>query len=85
MCVDCGERFYDEGHWETVTGTSAHWIDFALSSPGVACMVCGYVPGAEADKFVCEHEETMTQTVSGRRISRPVEGSECPHSHALHR
>ena len=74
MCVDCGERFYDEGHWETVTGTSAHYIDFALSSPGVGCMVCGYVPGAEADKFVCEHEETMTQTVSGEEY-RPVEGS----------
>ena len=71
MCVDCGERFYDEGHWETVTGTSAHYIDFALSSPGVGCMVCGYVPGAEADKFVCEHEETMTQTVSGEEY-RPV-------------
>ncbi|HIV31023.1 MAG TPA: hypothetical protein IAB20_08960 [Candidatus Pullichristensenella excrementipullorum] len=74
MCVDCGERFYDEGHWETVTGTSAHYFDFALSSPGVGCMVCGYVPGAEADKFVCEHEETMTQTVSGEEY-RPVEGS----------
>ena len=74
MCVDCGERFYHEGHWETVTGTSAHYIDFALSSPGVGCMVCGYVPGAEADKFVCEHEETMTQTVSGEEY-RPVEGS----------
>ena len=74
MCVDCGERFYDEGHWETVTGTSAHYIDFARSSPGVGCMVCGYVPGAEADKFVCEHEETMTQTVSGEEY-RPVEGS----------
>ena len=74
MCVDCGERFYDEGHWETVTGTSAHYFDFALTSPGVGCMVCGYVPGAEADKFVCEHEETMTQTVSGEEY-RPVEGS----------
>ena len=74
MCVDCGERFYHEGHWEPVTGTSAHYIDFALSSPGVGCMVCGYVPGAEADKFVCEHEETMTQTVSGEEY-RPVEGS----------
>ena len=74
MCVDCGERFYHEGHWETVTGTSAHYFDFALSSPGVGCMACGYVPGAEADKFVCEHEETMTQTVSGEEY-RPVEGS----------
>ena len=74
MCVDCGERFYHEGHWETVTGTSAHYFDFVLTLPGVGCMVCGYVPGAEADKFVCEHEETMTQTVSGEEY-RPVEGS----------
>ena len=74
MCVDCGERFYDEGHWETVTGTSAHYFDFVLTLPEVGCMVCGYVPGAEADKFVCEHEETMTQTVSGEEY-RPVEGS----------
>ena len=74
MCVDCGERFYDEGHWETVTGTSAHYFDFVLTHPEVGCMVCGYVPGAEADKFVCEHEETMTQTVSGEEY-RPVEGS----------
>ena len=74
MCVDCGERFYDKGHWETVTGTSAHYFDFVLTHPEVGCMVCGYVPGAEADKFVCEHEETMTQTVSGEEY-RPVEGS----------
>ena len=74
MCVDCGERFYDEGHWETVTGTSAHYFDFVMTLPQVYCMVCGYVPGAEADKFVCEHEETMTQTVSGEEY-RPVEGS----------
>ena len=74
MCVDCGERFYHEGHWETVTGTSAHYFDFVLTLPQVGCMVCGYVPGAEADKFVCEHEETMTQTVSGEEY-RPVEGS----------
>ena len=74
MCVDCGERFYDEGRWETVTGTSAHYFDFVQTSPEVGCMVCGYVPGAEADKFVCEHEETMTQTVSGEEY-RPVEGS----------
>ena len=74
MCVDCGERFYHEGHWETVTGTSAHYFDFVLTHPEVGCMVCGYVPGAEADKFVCEHEETMTQTVSGEEY-RPVEGS----------
>ena len=74
MCVDCGERFYDEGHWETVTGTSAHYFDFVMTHPEVGCMACGYVPGAEADKFVCEHEETMTQTVSGEEY-RPVEGS----------
>ena len=74
MCVDCGERFYHEGHWEPVTGTSAHYFDFVQTHPEVGCMVCGYVPGAEADKFVCEHEETMTQTVSGEEY-RPVEGS----------
>ena len=38
-CADCGESFYEDGHWEEISGTFEHYFDFGLTLPETGCMV----------------------------------------------